>query len=150
IFNHILDARVRDGSWNRVLPGELANLDGSGSVFAVDEVDATLDERCRTLDIHPTGSLWGEDAPLSDGRVSALETGVVAALPELPQGLERARAKAGHRALRARIMQPRLDDAGEGVEIGFELAAGVFATAVLREIVRYADSADARQFSSST
>ncbi|MFQ5610281.1 MAG: tRNA pseudouridine(13) synthase TruD, partial [Woeseiaceae bacterium] len=31
IFNRTLDARVRDGSWNSLRAGDLANLDGTGS-----------------------------------------------------------------------------------------------------------------------
>ncbi len=51
--------RVSDGTWNRLLPGEIVNLDGSGSVFVADVIDAALEERCARLDIHPTGPLWG-------------------------------------------------------------------------------------------
>ena len=40
IFNAILAARVEQGSWNRLLPGDVANLDGRGSVFAVETPDA--------------------------------------------------------------------------------------------------------------
>ena len=64
LFNHILDARVRDGSWNQLLDGERANLDGSGSVFDVTTVDDELRERCEQLDLHPTATLWGDGAPL--------------------------------------------------------------------------------------
>jgi tRNA pseudouridine13 synthase len=30
IFNAVLRRRVEEGSWDRLLPGDLANLDGSG------------------------------------------------------------------------------------------------------------------------
>src|SRR5690606_10461431 len=39
IFNEILAARVRDGSWNTGLAGEVFNLDGSGSIFASEVMD---------------------------------------------------------------------------------------------------------------
>ena len=44
-FNAVLGRRVADGSWNRLLPGEIANLDGSSSVFRVGEVEAELERR---------------------------------------------------------------------------------------------------------
>ena len=41
IFNAVIARRVSDGTWNRLLPGEIVNLDGSGSVFVADA------HRCR-------------------------------------------------------------------------------------------------------
>jgi tRNA pseudouridine13 synthase len=45
LFNEILSARVTDGSWERVLPGEMVNLDGTGSVFHAEAVDETIERR---------------------------------------------------------------------------------------------------------
>ena len=60
IFNAILAERVERGSWNRLLPGDVANLDGRGSVFAV-PVHRTRNSqrRCAALEIHPTAPLCG-------------------------------------------------------------------------------------------
>ena len=60
--------RVRDGSWERLESGDVANLDGRGSVFEIPEVSPELLDRCRRLDIHPTGPLWGRGELLSKGR----------------------------------------------------------------------------------
>ena len=54
LFNHILENRVRNGTWNQLQAGDLANLDGSGSVFAVGDVTTDLSDRCKASDIHPT------------------------------------------------------------------------------------------------
>src|SRR4029453_3419808 len=43
IFNAMVAARVEQGTWNRFLAGDVANLDGRGSVFAVDAPDAQLE-----------------------------------------------------------------------------------------------------------
>jgi tRNA pseudouridine13 synthase len=40
IFNAVLAERVRDGSWNRLEAGDIANLDGRGSIFPVDGTGA--------------------------------------------------------------------------------------------------------------
>lgn len=150
IFNRILDARVRDGSWNRVLPGELANLDGSGSVFAVEQVDDAIRRRCETLDIHPTGSLWGRGAPCSSGEAAALENDVAGSLAEFAHGLERLGADAGSRALRVRVADADITGDEAGAILDIELPAGAFATVVLREIVDYRDDALSVQASSNT
>src|SRR5262249_42191687 len=76
VFNAVLAERVRDGSWERLRVGDMANLDGRGSVFAVDQLDDTLIERCGRLDIHPTGPLWGRGLPTSKADVLELESKV--------------------------------------------------------------------------
>src|SRR5690606_37015354 len=35
VFNAVLTERVRDGTWQHIEPGDVANLDGRGSIFAV-------------------------------------------------------------------------------------------------------------------
>ena len=150
LFNRIVDARVRNGSWNRILPGELANLDGSGSVFAVEDIDEAIQTRCEMLDIHPTGSLWGKGAPLAAGHPRALEIEIAGESAELADGLKRVGVDASSRALRVCVADAEIVDDAAGVGIRFQLPAGAFATAVLREIVAYPGNGSAPQFSSST
>ncbi len=145
LFNEILDRRVREGSWDRVLPGELVNLDGSRSVFAAG--DERLDERLAALDVHPTASLWGRGAPTASAAAAELETEVVGRHPALVDGLLRAGIDAGHRAARLRVkaFEWRVDESS--LSLSFLLPSGAFATAVLREI---ADVVDAQTDSSRT
>lgn len=53
IFNAVLGERVRRGSWGTLAVGDVANLDGRGSVFPVPELTADLPERLARLEIHP-------------------------------------------------------------------------------------------------
>jgi tRNA pseudouridine13 synthase len=134
IFNAILDRRVMADTWQTILPGELANLDGSGSVFVVDEVTAELVARCAEQDIHPTGSLWGEDSPRAALQVAELEVAVADSLPEIRDGIVAARMAAASRALRLRVSNLKWE-LGPGVLwLEFELIKGGYATAVLREL----------------
>lgn len=80
VFNAVLAERVGDGSWDRLEPGDLANLDGRASHFRVEAVDGTLEGRLAELDIHPTGPLWGRGLPASGGRVLELEQRVAGGL----------------------------------------------------------------------
>ena len=50
-FNEELDRRVKAGTWDSLEPGDMANLDGSGSVFEVEELTPELRRRCAALDI---------------------------------------------------------------------------------------------------
>lgn len=137
LFNEILDRRVVDGSWNRLLEGELANLAGSGSVFAVDALTAELEERCNNNDIHPTASLWGDGAPLAAGQSAELQSAVASRHSELVSGLQSARMDARARALRVIPDELQLQRDGDALTLEFALPKGAFATAVLREIVDY-------------
>jgi len=143
IFNEILAARVRDGSWNHGLTGEVFNLDGSGSIFASDEIDDTLRARLESGDIHPTAVLWGTGNEKVSGKAAAMETDIVAHSPlltKLATGLEQRDIKAQRRALRLPIeaLSWEWQDT-EGSQIlilNFTLTTGSFATSVLASLVQ--------------
>ncbi|HSM29216.1 MAG TPA: tRNA pseudouridine(13) synthase TruD [Woeseiaceae bacterium] len=134
LFNEILAVRVSDGSWERILPGELANLDGSGSVFRAEAIDETIERRAAELDIHPTATMWGLRSEISSGAIEALERDATDVHAELRTGLERLGAKAGHRALRLRIAGLSWQTEDDALWLEFRLPSGAFATSVLREI----------------
>lgn len=106
-FNNELDARIRAGTWNTLLPGDVANLDGTGSVFNVDAVTTELEQRCAELDIHPAGVL---------------------------PGFATIRVEASHRPLRMRVGDLDWDVEEDAVWLEFRLRRGSYATAVIREI----------------
>jgi tRNA pseudouridine13 synthase len=134
IFNAVLAQRVQDGTWNRLLPGEIVNLDGSGSVFVADTVDAALEDRCARLDIHPTGPMWG-GAASATGAAAAIEEQVAARHQVLAKGLNEARLQPERRALRIRVDALEWAIDGDGVRLQFRLLRGAFATAVLHEVI---------------
>jgi tRNA pseudouridine13 synthase len=139
IFNAILAERVTRRTWNVLQPGDVANLDGRGSVFAVESVDDTLAARCAALEIHPTAPLVGSDASLSSGAVRELEDGIAARFPEALAVIAHERMNGERRALRIRVRAMDHDYSGEVLRLRFELPAGSFATTVLREIIGAAD-----------
>jgi tRNA pseudouridine13 synthase len=139
IFNAVVARRVGDGTWNRLLPGEVVNLDGSGSVFVADAIDAALEERCAQLDIHPTGPMWGKP----DAAIAALEAEVAARHEVLARGLSSAGLEQERRALRIRVDRLEWTIAGEDVQLRFRLFRGAFATAVLHELIENAFDQDA-------
>ncbi|SJN16913.1 tRNA pseudouridine(13) synthase TruD [Psychrobacter sp. JB385] len=140
IFNEILAARVRDGSWNAGLAGEVFNLDGSGSIFTSEEVDDTLRARLNSGDIHPTGVLWGTDNNKVSAAAAIIENSTVQNNPLLLQlaiGLDKREVKAQRRALRLPIeaLSWRWDDE-ETLVLSFTLTTGSFATSVLASVVQ--------------
>jgi tRNA pseudouridine13 synthase len=135
IFNAVLAARVHAGNWNHLQAGELANLDGSQSVFAVTELDATLLDRCERFDIHPTGPLAGSGETRVRGAPAVLEAGVSDHYRVLVEGLCRAGVEQQRRALRVRPEQLQWQLQGDALQVSFRLRRGAFATAVLHEVL---------------
>jgi tRNA pseudouridine13 synthase len=139
IFNAVLAERIAQRSWNTLGAGDLANLDGRNSVFAVDGLDATLSARVAALDLHPTGPLHGEGGLQPAGDVAALEQQVLAQYGELGAAILQSRVEAARRPLRVALRQLEAGFDGDTLQLGFELRGGSFATAVLREIVDAAE-----------
>lgn len=135
LFNAVLAARVREGTWNRLQAGDVANLDGSQSIFAVAELDATLTARCEQFDIHPTGPLPGRGESKVQGAPATLEAQVLNEQQSLVDGLMRAGVDQQRRALRVRPSQLEWQWLDDKLEVRFRLRRGAFATSVLHELL---------------
>ena len=139
LFNHVLERRVADGSWQSILPGDCAGLDGSGSIFRVAEPDEELRRRVAALDVHPTGPLWGRGELAVSGAVEALERAVAARFALFASGLEQLGLAQERRPLRLAVHDLEWRAHGDALEISFRLVRGAFATAVLRELADYGE-----------
>ena len=135
IFNDVLAARVERAVWDTPLDGEIWSLAGSRSWFGPEPFNDVLAERLARADIHPSGPLWGQGEPPTQGDAGALEREIGAANSDLAAGLASARMDQERRPLR---LMPKdlkwrwLDDAA--LELSFELPAGAYATVVVREL----------------
>lgn len=120
LFNEALARRVQGGTWNKFVAGDLANLNGTGSVFEVSEIDDALRRRCHEMDVHPAGILAGEGSNIG---------------PEIWQGaLDKHRVEPGTRSLRLPVRDLTSEISAAEVALSFTLDRGAFATAVLREL----------------
>lgn len=135
VFNVVLATRVADGSWQRLEAGDIANLDGRGSVFPVDVVDDALTARCETLDIHPTGPLWGRGPPETRGRAHEIEMRVATEFPTPCALVADAGMEQERRALRLPVRDLTCHRESDALTLRFRLTRGSFATTVLREII---------------
>ncbi|MFP4129386.1 MAG: tRNA pseudouridine(13) synthase TruD [Halorhodospira sp.] len=136
LFNRVLARRVAAGTWDRLLPGDRALLDGSGSHFAVEAVDGDLRRRAGQGDLHPTGPLPGTGGDGPTGEVAALEAAILAEEPDLVAALAARGVRADRRPLRLmprRLAWRWLEPAT--LELSFTLASGAYATVVLAEVL---------------
>ncbi|MFI4885641.1 MAG: tRNA pseudouridine(13) synthase TruD [Steroidobacterales bacterium] len=134
VFNAVLAERVADGSWARLEPGDLANLDGRASHFPVEAVDEALAARCAGLDVHPTGPLWGRGVPRTGGRVLELEQRVAAQSAAACDLAARAGMEQERRSLRLAVRDLRWQRETDALTVEFRLCRGAYATVVLREV----------------
>lgn len=135
IFNQILSRRVERGDWNVLLAGDVANLNGSGSIFTVDALDAQLQQRCAELDIHPTGALWGRGELPTKDAVAELEHAVAEQNAPFILGLSANGLNQERRALRMQVRNLAWTLEASRLILEFRLLRGSFATTVLAEII---------------
>ena len=147
VFNQVLARRLEMGSFDRLLPGDLACFADSRSIFPVDEDSAQQDNapggRVTTLDVSPSGPMVGEGMPWAQGLPGEIErealerTGVTQA--QLASG-EAGHAEGSRRPLRIRLqvhaVEEASDDRGPHLRVAFDLPRGSFATVVLREVMK--------------
>ena len=119
-FNTELSLRVAETTWNQLQPGDKANLEGSGSVFDLPNIDSGLVDRCQTMDIHPAAILVGDGSQFQPSHWQI--------------ALEAARVQQGHRSLRLNVKNLSFEIIKSDIALSFSLARGAYATAVLREL----------------
>lgn len=140
LFNDLLSKRL--DRMDVMLKGDLAYKEHHGAVFRVE--DAAVEQpRCERFEISPTGPLFGPRMTAPDGEPAAMEQAVLDAAGQSLKDFPATgpfRAAGGRRPLRFRPEEPEVlagrDEAGAYIELRFTLAAGCYATAVLREVCK--------------
>jgi tRNA pseudouridine13 synthase len=115
LFNEVLAARVEDGSWERMLPGDVAADVPPGAAPA------------------PTGPLWGRGRSAAADRALAIERAALAAHAELCGALEHAGPVQQRRNLVLRAGDFEWCTDGDQLQLGFSLPPGGYATTLLAE-----------------
>lgn len=141
LFNQVVSCRLTQQYYQQLVPGDVVQLNGTGSIFPVTLVDETLQQRLQSADIHLTAPLVGDGKVLVSAKAAELEQQAIAPWQHWVEGLIRLRVQAGRRSMRVLPEQLEAVVEGDSVLIQFALPAGCFATSVLRELVCYRDSA---------
>lgn len=146
LFNQVLAARIEQGNWNRAMSGDYMKLVGSRSGFPIEVVDETISKRCRELNIHPSGPLWGRGSPLVSGESLQLEEAVLAPFATWRSGLEHVGLEQERRPLRIKLddLRWRFPN-NRGLLLEFSLPAGSYATVLLRELLTVKSPAPLRR-----
>ncbi len=137
VFNQVLSQRVRAGTWNRAVAGDVMLLTGRHGFFTAAAVDEALSTRLARGEISPSGPLWGCGGP----EIGPVERDCLDGLRWWTQRLEAYGMKHERRALRTCVSGLTLEwcDA-TSVQLSFELPRGAYATVLVRELAQTGES----------
>lgn len=140
LFNQVLAKRVEQGNWATVISGDLAMLNGTQSVFLCENADVEIEDRCRRLDIHPSGPMPGENGTQPSGQVLELEQAVLQHWPQLTSLLQSQCLQASRRSLRLYPSDMVWQLTDNMLKLTFTLPPGAYATTVLRELLNFSEA----------
>lgn len=146
LFNRVLEERLKDGLYDRVIAGDVMKKVDSGGLFV--SVDPAVDQpRLERGEIAPTGPMFGVEmrAPPAGSEAEARELAVLTAAGLSPGSFARVArlAEGTRRPLGFPLGEPSARADGPTLELRFSLPAGGYATAVAWEILGVASSGTA-------
>ena len=134
LFNRVLARRVHEGCWDKVLPGDILQPEGSRGLFAADD-DADSAARVARGEVHPTGPMPGAGGLSPTGESLALEQQALAGCEDWIAALARFGVEAARRATRLPVADMNWQFESDALQLAFSLPAGAFATSVLAELI---------------
>ncbi len=142
LFNQVLSARVSQQNWNQGLAGDMMLLSGTrASTFLIESCDTDIQSRLDSMDIHPTGPLWGQGECTTRLDSAQLEAKALSGWTLWRQGLEQAGLKQARRSLRLYPNDFEWAFGRHQLRVSFFLPAGCYATSILRELAIISDEA---------
>ncbi|ASQ45529.1 tRNA pseudouridine(13) synthase TruD [Legionella clemsonensis] len=135
LFNQILSERVQANTWNKAMAGDVMQLTGSNSIFSIEESDAVIEKRVAEFDISPAAPLWGRGEERLQMQALALQQKALLPYNSWCKALEQHGLDRAYRSLRLVVEQMKWDWQGDNLQLSFQLTAGSYATAVMRELI---------------
>ncbi len=150
IFNALLDDRLREGTLSTLKPGDIAFEHATRACTLIEshEQAASLAGRLASLEVSPSGPMWGPGLVLATGEVFERECASLTAHGLTPQALLEYRPEddddsvleGERRPYRVPLTNPDIeagvDEFGSYIRCAFDLPRGAFATVVMEEIMK--------------
>ncbi len=135
LFNRWLAARIQDGLFARLIPGDVAKKAATGGLFTVE--DPALEEpRLLAGEISHTGPLFGAKLLPAREEAARREDAILAAEGVTPAQRGRAGLAGGRRRGVLRPVMVELTPDPAGLWFSFALPKGSYATGLLREFLK--------------
>jgi tRNA pseudouridine13 synthase len=137
LFNRALVERLRAGTFDTALLGDVLRREDSGGLFVCEapEVDVP---RVASFEVSPAGPLFGPKMTAAAHAVAEAEAKLLAdegvTLDDFKRGGDE--TQGGRRPYRVRLGNPSLEVDGEDLMLTFELPKGSYATEVLHELLK--------------
>ena len=143
LFNRMLEARLRDGTLRRALPGDLMRKTDTGGLFVCREPEVDQ-PRVERGEIVATGPMFGWKMPRPEGEVDAAEKAVLAAEGLTLDGFRRLGgiAEGTRRPFSVPVSDAQWWVEGPTVELSFTLPSGSYATVLLDEVMKESGPTD--------
>ncbi|HRJ41712.1 MAG: tRNA pseudouridine(13) synthase TruD [Caldilineaceae bacterium] len=138
LCNRYLARRIAEGSYDRLLLGDIAKKVDTGGLFEVTDVDAE-NPRHTAQEISFTAPMYGPDMWGASGPSGVLEAEVLAESGFTIEQMAKARLSGTRRMGRLRLTDLAVETSENGLVVGFFLPKGAFATTLLRELMKNDD-----------
>lgn len=141
VFNRVLNRRMAEGLFGRMLEGDVAMKHINRACFTVREPQVDQ-PRLQAKEICPTGPMWGAKMYQPSGQVAQWEREALAETGVTEQDLASGGYSPGgarrpmHMPITNESVTGGADEHGPYVQVGFDLPRGSFATIVMREIMK--------------
>lgn len=147
IFNNVLDQRLASGTFSTLLDDDLVWDHQTHALLQTVPNAPTLQQQVASVEVSPTGPMWGPEMKLPRGDVLEREKAALASAglseTDLVSAQEIAPFRGERRPLRVPIryvdVEAGVDENGTFIRTGFELPPGSFATVVLEEVMKLAE-----------
>jgi tRNA pseudouridine13 synthase len=137
LFNRALAARLRAGTFDQALLGDVLRKEDTGGLFVCEapEVDGP---RTAAFEVSPAGPMFGPKMTPAAHGVAEAETALLVeegvTLSDFLRG--GGETEGTRRPYRVRIGSPEFSPEGEDLVLAFELSRGAYATEVLAELLK--------------
>lgn len=149
VFNALLDDRLRRNTLGTLAPGDVAFEHGTRACTPVESDDqaSALAARLASLEVSPSGPMWGPGLVLASGEVFDRERAALSPHGLTSQTLLEHRSEdddmvleGERRPFRVPLTNPDIeagvDEFGSYIRCAFDLPRGAFATVVMEEIMK--------------
>ncbi len=139
LFNQVLRWRIREGTMDAVILGDVAKKETTGGIFTVEDV-AAEQPRVAAWEISPTGPMFGYKLMEAEAEAGAIEDEILSAVDLTPEDFRKVRARGLRRPLRYNPegLSWEMEDERTLV-VHFFAPKGSYATMLLDELMKVPD-----------